>query len=308
MLTKRELILVKIESTYNTDSVPAAGTDAVLISNPSWSHEGARMLDRNHVKSTLDTPKKTYGGSLMAVSFDMELKGSGTAGTAPEMAAALRACGMGETVVASTSVTYAPVSTSLESATIYYYQDGKRYILTGSRGTVSFNLAAGEYGVASFTFTGHIGTAADVELPPGTFDATEPAALIGLSFTIGAFAAEINALEFAMNSDVITPTSISASDGFGEIRIGGRDVSGSIDPEDELLATEDYIADWKAGTSLALDTGVIGATAGNRYQITMPAVAYRDVSPGDRDQVRTLQIGFGAGISSGDDEFALAFT
>lgn len=308
MLTKRELILIKVESTYNTDAVPVASTDAVLISNPSWSHEGARMLDRNHVKTTLDTVKKKYGGSLMSVSFDMEMKGSGTAGTAPEMAAALRACGLGETVVASTSVTYAPVSSSLESATIYYYQDGKRYILTGCRGNVSFNMTAGEYGVASFNFTGHIGTIADVALPSGTFDATEPTALIGLSFTIGAFAAEINALEFGLNNEIITPASISASDGYGEIRIGGRDVSGSIDPEDELIATEDFIADWKAGTELALDTGVVGSTAGNRYQVTMPAVAYRDVGAGDRDQVRTLQIGFGAGISAGDDEVSLAFT
>jgi len=309
MLVKRELILIKIEGAYNTDSVPAAATDAVLISNPSWSHEGARRLDRNHVKSTLDTPKKKYGGSLKSVSFDMEMKGSGTAGTPPEMAAALRACGLDETVVAVTSVTYAPVSTGIESATIYYYQDGKRHIITGCRGNVSFNLTAGEYGVASFNFTGHIGAVADVTLPAGTFDATEPEPIIGLtSFDIGGFAAEFNVLEFSMNNEILTPASVSAADGYGEIRIGGRDVSGSIDPEDELVAVNDFIADWSADTENALDTGVIGSTAGNRYQVTMPAVAYRDLGPGDRDQVRTLQIGFGAGISAGDDEFALVYT
>lgn len=309
MLIKRELILVKVESTYNTDPTPTPAADAVLIENPSWSHEGARRLARNHVKATLDTPKQKYGGSLKSVSFDMELKGSGTAGTAPEMAAALRGCGLGETIVASTSVTYAPVSTSLESVTIYYYQDGKRHILTGCRGNVSFNMTAGEYGKASFTFTGHMGAVADVALPSGTFDATEPEPIIGLSgFAIGGFAAEFNALEFSANNEVITPASVTAADGYGEIRIGGRDVSGSFDPEDELVATNDFIADWSADTSQALDTGVIGSTAGNRYQVTMPAVAYRDISPGERDQVRTLQIGFGAGISAGDDEFSLAFT
>lgn len=308
MLTKREVILIKVESAYNTDPVPVAATDAALIANPSWSHEGARLLDRNVVKQTLDTSQKIYGGSLMSISFDLELKGSGAAGTPPEMAAALRACSLGETIVASTSVTYAPVSDALESATIYYFQDGKRKILTGCRGTVSFNMTAGEYGVASFTFTGHIGTEADVALPAGTYDSTLPEALIGLSFTIGGFAAKINALEFAMNNEVIMPASISASDGYGEIRVGGRDVSGSFDPEDELLATKDFIADWKADTTAALTTGSVGATAGNIYAVSMPAVAYRDIAPGDRDQVRTLQIGFGAGISSGDDEFSLAFT
>lgn len=308
MLTNRELILIKVESTYNTDSVPVVGTDAVLISNPSWAHEGARRLTREHVKSTLDTLKQIYGGSLKSVSFDMEMKGSGAAGTAPEMGAALRACGLDETVVASTSVTYLPLSVSLESATIYYYQDGKRHILTGCRGNVSFNLSAGEFGVASFNFTGHIGTVADVALPSGTFDTTLPVPLIGLSFTIGAYAAEINALEFSLNNQILTPASISASDGYGEIRIGGRDVSGSIDPEDQLIATKDFLADWTADTELALDTGAIGTVAGNIFQITMPAVAYREAAPGDRDMVRTMQLGFGAGVSASDDEVSLAFT
>ena len=308
MLVKREVILIKIESTYSTDPTPAAATDAVLIANPSWSHEGVRLLDRNVVKQTLDTGQKIYGGSLMSISFDMELKGSGTAGTAPEMGPALRACGLGETIVAVTSVTYAPVSVDLESVTVYYFQDGKRKILTGCRGTVSFNMTAGEYGVASFTLTGHIGTESDVSLPAGTYDSTIPEALVGVTFTIGGYAAKINALEFAMNNEVIMPANISASDGYGEIRIGGRDVSGSIDPEDELLATEDFIADWKADTNKALVFGAVGATAGNIYTINQPAVAYRDIGPGDRDQVRTLQLGFGAGISSGDDEFSLAFT
>jgi len=308
MLTRREVVLLKLESTYNTDPVPTAGADALLVAAPSWSHQGARLLERAIVKSTLDTAQKIFGGTLMSVSFDLELKGSGAAGTAPEMGAALRACGLDETVVASTSVTYKPVSESIESATIYYYQDGKRKTLTGCRGTVSFNLTAGDYGKASFTFTGHVGSDTDQSLPTGTFDATLPEGLIGLSFVLGGYAAEINSLEFALNNEVSTPSSISSADGFGEIRIAGRDVAGSVDPEDELIATEDYIADWKADSTKALDTSVIGGTAGNRYQITMPAVAYRDIGPGDRDGIRTLDISFGAGISSGDDEFSLIFT
>ncbi len=309
MLVRRELVLLKIEGTYNTDPVPTAASDALLVANPSWSHEGARMLDRNVVRSTLDTAQKIYAGSLMAVSFDVELKGSGTAGTAPEMGAALRACGLDETIIASTSVTYAPVSEDLESCTIYYYQDGKRYVLTGCRGNVSFNLAAGEYGVASFSFTGHIGTATDTALPTGTFDATLPQALIGLTaLSVGGYSAEIASMSFDLTNEIITPASISATDGYGEIRIGGRDVNGSLDPADVLIAANDFVADWKANTTGALDTGVHGSVAGNRYQVQMPAIAYRDISPGDRDGVRTLDIGFGAGITSGDDEFSLAFT
>lgn len=308
MLTRRELILLKVESTYNTDPTPTPAADAILVGNPSWSHEGATMISRNLIKTTLATDKQLYGGSLMAISFDVEVKGSGSAGTAPDLGQALRACGMGETIVASTSVTYAPVSTSIESATIYYYQDGQRKILTGARGNVSFNMSARGILVASFTFTGHIGTRADVPLASGTFDATEPVPIKGLSFTSFGYAAKISTFEFSLNNTLTLGADISASDGYGEIRIGGRDVAGSIDPEDELVATEDFIADWSGGNTGALDTGAIGATAGNITRIQMPAIAYREISSADRDQVRTLQIGFGAGESSSDDEVSIAFT
>ncbi|MCK7495178.1 MAG: hypothetical protein MZW92_31855 [Comamonadaceae bacterium] len=44
----------------------------------------------------------------MQLTFDVEIKGSGAAGTAPELGVLLKGCGFGETVVAVTSVTYAP--------------------------------------------------------------------------------------------------------------------------------------------------------------------------------------------------------
>lgn len=309
MLVKRELILLKIESAYNTDALPVAGTDALLVGNPSWTHEGARMIDRNLIRSSLDTPQKLYGGSLMSVSFEVEMKGSGTIDAPPEMGAALRACGFGETITLSTSVAYKPVSTALESATIYYYQDGKRHVLTGCLGNVTFNWTTGSVPMATFTFTGHIGTPTDVPLPAGTFDSTVPLTLRGLSsFVIGGYAAVINALEFSMNNEIATPPSIGAPDGYGQVRIVSRDVSGSFDPEDVLLATKDFIAEWKAGTTSALDTGEHGTAVGNRIRIQHPAVAYRDISQADRDAVRTLGIGYGAGISAGDDEVTITFT
>jgi len=52
----------------------------------------------------------------------------------------------------------------------------------------------------------------------------------------------------------------------------------------------------------------VGSTAGNRYQLDMPAVSYRSVAQGDRESQRALDIAFGAAEVSGDDEFTLLFT
>lgn len=307
MLTNREVILAKIESTYNTDPVPTT-TDAVLVENPSWSFAGLRMVDRNNVKSSIATDQKIYGGTLKGVSFDVEVKGSGAAGTAPEIGVLLRACGLDETIVASTSVTYAPVSTGFESITIYYYQDGILNKLTGCRGNASFNLECGNKGTVSFTFTGHDGGTTDVTMVTPSYDSTVPPVFINAPFSIGAYSAVIAGLSFDMSNTIATPPDVSATDGYSQVYLTKRDVNGSFSPEMTTVAVNDWIGQLKAGTTMALDTGAIGGTAGNIYRVQMPAVYYREMSPGDRDGVRTLENTIGAAESAGDDEFSLAFT
>ncbi len=307
-LVKREVLLLKIESTYNTDANPTAANDALLVENLSWSFEGLRMVERNPITGSLAKKKGIYAGSLVSVTFDVELKGSGVAGTAPEVGQALRACGFGETVAVSTSVAYSPVSTGHESATIYYYEDGSLYKITGCRGTVSANLETGSAGKLSFTFTGHLASKSDTALVSPTYDSTVPAPLINVPFSVGGYSAVINALAFDVSNEITTPPSLSASDGFGEIRIAGRDVNGSFDPEAQAFATKDFINELQTGASLALSCGVIGSSAGNRIQIDMPAISYRELSPGDRDGIRTYEIGFGAHESTTDDEVTITFT
>ena len=117
MLVKRQVLLAKIESTYNTDPTPVAATDAIQVENLAWSFTGQRMTPQEAVSPSLGKLKSLYGGTLMQITFDMHVKGSGTAGTAPESGVPLRSCALGETIVATTSVTYAPVSSSHESCT-----------------------------------------------------------------------------------------------------------------------------------------------------------------------------------------------
>lgn len=308
MLKNREVILAKVETTYNTDSVPVAATDAALVKNPSWALEGLTMIDREVVKANLSKEQQIYGGTLRKISFETEVKGSGAAGTAPEIGVLMRGCAMSETVVASTSVTYEPTSSAHESLTIYYFMDGVRYILTGCRGNVVFTLTARGILMAAFEFTGHSDAATDVALPSPTYDTTVPTAIKGLSFTVGGYSAVINELTVDLGNAIAIPSSVSASDGYGEIRISDRDVQGSLDPEHTLIATNDFEADLRAGTLMALTTGVIGATAGNRVQVDLDQVYYTDISPADRDAVRTLSTPIRCKDTSGDDDATFIFT
>ncbi len=306
-LVRRRVLLAKVESTYNTDAAPV-GTDAVLIEELNWQPEGLRMVERPAIRSSLGTLQQVYGGSMLSVTFTAEVKGSGTAGTAPEIGPLFLGCGMAETIVAGTSVTYAPASASQSSLTMWFYEDGTLTKMTGCRGSFSLLGEVGGRMMGSFTFTGHFSGPTDVSLASPTYDSTIPPIMINGSFTIGGFSAVIQALAIDMGITVETPPDLSATDGYGEVAVTGRDVAGSINPEQSLVAAHDFMALFKAGTTEALSMGPIGATAGNKIQVTMPAAYYRNISPAEREGVLAYDLPFGAAESSGDDEVSLILT
>jgi hypothetical protein len=308
LLSRRKLITAKIESTYNTDPAPSASSDAVLVEELAWSNEGLKMIERPAVRPSLGALQHIYGGRLVTVTFSVEVKGSGAAGTAPEIGALLRACGLAETVSGGVSVTYDPASTGHESVTCWVYEDGKLIKVTGCRGNVAFTLEAGNKVTAAFTLSGHVTAQTDTALATPTFDSTTPEPFIGGAFTIDSFSAVISSLSFDLSNQLAMPESVNAGDGYDEITIVSRDVNGSFNPLDELVASEDYIGQFTAGAAMALTTGAIGATAGNILTITMPAVYYRDASPADRDGLAGLELTYGAAESTTDDEFSMVFT
>lgn len=305
-LVKQEGILVKIESTPGTDSTPVVADNAVMVEELSWSFAGARVIDRMATKPSFGRLPPLYAGKLMELTCTVELKGGSAAGVAPEYGPLLRACGMGQTIVTDTSVEYAGVSTAHEYATIYYYEDGSLYKMHGVQGTVEIACAAGEIGKLSFTMTGHVVGPTDAALPTFAFSAVVPAPFIGATFVAGSYPSVIDSLSFSLGNVIVMPNDPNDDDGYGLILITDREYTGSFDPQATLIATDDPIGDWVAGTAKAIGTGVVGSTAGNRWEIDFPTAYYTEISPGDRDGIRTFEIGF---MAAGDDDaFSLAFT
>lgn len=307
MLIKNEAVLAKIESTYNTDSSPLAA-NAVAFSELSWSNEGLRMVERGVIQQGLDTLQRIYAGMLKTLTFTVELKGSGAAGTAPEFGPLLRACGLGETISASTSATYAPVSSSIESCTIYYYEDGSLHKMTGCRGNCNFDFAVGDVAKAVFTMTGHRADPTDATLASPVYDSTNPIGLINIPFTLGGDSLVVNGFNLDLANVIATPESLSATDGYSTVQITGRDPGGSLDPENVVVSTTPLIADFTGGVLNAISIGSIGGTAGNKVDLDLPKAYYVDATNADRQGVRTYDMAYNAAINTGDDEMSLVFT
>lgn len=305
----REVVAGKIQSGgIGSPEAINTATDSILVSNPVFSYVDVRMLTRSVKKATLGQLPQIYAGSLVQLSFDVEIKGSGVVATPPELAHFLVACGMAEAIDPGVSVTYSLATEGQQYITLHYYQDGKRKVIEDAVGNASFALNAAGIGVVSFTFKGHEGVETDAAFPSASYDASVPVPYINAAFSIGGYAASVSSLSFDLGGDLKTVDSVSSADGYGGIRITERDVNGSFNPLDVLLATRDFVDDWKSGAKMALDSGLIGSVAGNRYRVTMPGVCFRSVGQADREGLRALEIPFGMHESTGDDQLSIVFT
>jgi len=153
MLYKKKTIVAKIETVYGTDAVPA-GADAIVTSNLSIEPYEGDKVSRDIDRPDLGLSEEINTGPNVKLSFDVEIAGSGTAGTAPGYGPLLRACGFSETVNAGTDVVYQPVSEDFESVSVHFELDGQLQKVPGCRGTVSLKLEKGQLPKFSFSFIG----------------------------------------------------------------------------------------------------------------------------------------------------------
>ena len=105
-------ILAKIESTYGVDSTPTEGANAILVSNVSINPLNAQNVDRDLIRPYMGSSEQLVGSAYIEIGFDVELAGSGAAGTAPGLWPCCCACGYQETVTASVRTEYNPVTRS----------------------------------------------------------------------------------------------------------------------------------------------------------------------------------------------------
>lgn len=165
---RRTIIAALIESSYGTDSTPD-GSNAILVSNPTINPLNAQNVDRDLVRGFMGSSEQLVGSRFVELGFDVELVGSGAAGTAPAWGDLLEACGFDETVTASTRVDYTPISSAFPSVTIAWHDDGLKHTVTGCRGNVVFRMNSGGRPVMSFTFRGLYAAPAAASNPTPTY-------------------------------------------------------------------------------------------------------------------------------------------
>lgn len=300
------------EATPGTYEEPAAG-DALEVENLKIQpFEQLRLVERNPYRAIFGPQVPAFGGSLYGMTFDVELKGSGSAGTPPRVGRILRAAGFAETIVAGTSVTYLPTSELNDQASLSgVVREGPnlRRVRGAKVASLSINCETGQRIMASVTLLARRQSEAVAAALAQTLEATTPPTFLNAAFTADGAQRAINALSIEMGLQVNTAPDPNDPDGFGQIRITDRAVTGSFDPEADSIATYDPIGGLRSEREFVIQSGVVGATVGNRVAISMPRCRYMAISDEEREMLKVWGIDFGAfSTGVGDDEIAIQFT
>ncbi|GGX52995.1 hypothetical protein GCM10010946_34480 [Undibacterium squillarum] len=98
--TKKKILTTKVEGTYGSDAAPGV-VDAIMVTNLDLSPLEVEAQERGQVQPYFGNTEDIIAAAYVKLSFDVEVSGSGAAGTVPQLGKLLRACSMSETIMAA---------------------------------------------------------------------------------------------------------------------------------------------------------------------------------------------------------------
>ena len=279
LLSRKAIILAKIQPTPGTDPVPVAGTDDVLVRNLQPRPLQAQFVNRDLVRPYLGNSEQLPAAVYAEVEFEVELAGAGAAGTAPKWGVLLRACGFAQTLSAGVSATYAPVSAAFEMVTLYINQDGVLHKLTDARGTARLVMTALQIPVIRFRFMGLYSPVTDAAPGAPTFTGwTKPLTVNKVNtptFALHGYAGVLQSLE----ADIANQGEFRSLVGYEGVQITDRRGAGSVSMEATTVAAKDWWASIRAATTGTLQL-VHGTAAGNIVEVTSASAQITEPSYG----------------------------
>ncbi|AQZ51911.1 phage tail tube protein [Martelella mediterranea] len=300
---KKMAALVKIEEDYASDAAPAAA-DAMIFSNVTFTPLEGQEVSRDLILPFLGNQGMIITGQYATLQFDIEIAGSGTAGTAPKYDAILRACGLAQTVTAGTSVEYEIIEDEEESASIYFISDKVQHVLLGARGTMRLNFTPSQIPHYTVTMTGLIGTISDIGAMPAVSQVgwKTPLAVSKANTTMTLHGWSSVAESLALDlGNTVTPRFLIGDE---LVAISDRSATGTAVVEAKSLAEINWFDAARNRTRGALSL-VHGTTAGNIVEIAAPAVEIGKPTQGQTNNIVNYSLPLGLCPVAGLDELKI---
>lgn len=308
LLTRQRVLLGVIETTSGTqESISATNGVFNVMSQGPIITANIPVTERPG-QSAFSRLPAIAGPRSGSAKFSVHVVGKGSAGIPDWGSTFLPGCGM---VATSQSYSFVTGSTSAKTLTLAEAVDGRMHYLYGAVGNWTLNLKAGEIATMDFEFTGIYGTDADVALPTPSYPTTLPPRWSNTSgCTFGAYSPYVSAATVSSGNTLKLRENANKASGYECGIITDRVPTWTLDPELELVATKDWMADFLASTQASL-AFIIGTATNNVQTITMPKAQINQApQPSDRDgvAVHTLSGFAGRSASAGDDEMTVVFS
>ena len=309
MKTRKKALLVAPEDIYGVSPDIATATLMVISELDSSPYEGDRV-ERTRLREQFGGQAEINVAPYATITATIPLAGSGAAGTAPNFGLLLRACGLSETVVPATEVSYAPVTDDHESFTVWFVEDGQLQQLPGVRGTVEISFKVKELPTLNFTLTGlykrpvaHAAALAQVvenvadEIPVNHTNTP--------SFSVHGYTGKLANLAANLGNTVTYRHLVGGE----AAEITDRQSTGSLEIEAPDIATKDYFATLESHQAVTLGAITLqhGTTAGNIVTLAAPKAQLATISRSDSDGMVHYQMDARYLPDAGDDELVLTF-
>jgi hypothetical protein len=303
---KKLVVLAMVQTALGVEATPTPAANSILVRATMPQIINAEFVERHNIQGYKGNFGSLAVGVHRAMEMEVELAGSGAAGTAPKWAPLLLACGFSETLLATTSATYAPVSSGEPVLTMLGYLDGLLFKMTDCKGTVSFEFNSKNIPVMKFKFMGVYSTPTDTAFPTGmVYSGFVQPLTVGKAntptFTWAGYAAVVQNLGFDVANSLVWRDLIN----FTGANSADRKPTGSLTMELPSVAALNLGEITRLGTTGALAL-VHGVTAGNIIQVDMPKTQLTAAPTITNDnEIAMVGLQYSIQPSTGNDELVI---
>lgn len=303
------VLLAMKQTAKGTPAAPTPALNAILCRGLTPQLIKGKFVERNLIKGSKGNQGALFTSEHREFDLEVELAGSGAAGTAPKFGVLLKGCDMSETITAATSVVYQPHGALGDYLTLFAYMDGVLFKMSDAKGTVSFGLNAEEIPVMKYKFIGKYHPLEDVVFPSGiVFTGFQQPLTVGDSNTQTFTIAGLDLVTKSFNIDLGSVLNWRNWINDAGVRSPDRKPTASAVFEMTNVATKNWAGDVLQGTLMPLQI-VHGTTPGNIVTIDAPKLQFnQEPSINDEDNTAMLSANFAVMPDAGNDELVLTFT
>lgn len=301
LITRQRVIALKAESTPGTAVALTAAEGVINAFDASITPNiETKQRPGQGSMSQLKRSTTTRGGTG---EFMTELQGDGAGGVLAALGTILTASGF----TAGSGAVYSLTSDPTTTLTYGLYTDGHLESLAGCMFDLEFQFVAGEPVMIACRPTGIYQTRTATALITPTYPTSNPMKFSGSTLTLaGSYTPRVSRVTIALNNALKLREDGTKTGGYLSCTITDRNITVSFDPEEDTIATKDFIGEWLAETEVAMSLVVGNGTDDCTFSI--PKLQIVNAPSGDRDGIFTREIEAQANRSSADnDEMTVTF-